>query len=82
MVRGIGFLFLRYVADPEKLWEWYEPYVDDPQQFAPGGDKNTKMYVPVATSVCKEHPPARLHTVVLIVRLSIACIVNHQTLLI
>lgn len=23
LVRGMGFLFLRFVCDPEKLWEWY-----------------------------------------------------------
>ena len=27
----IGFLYLRYVADPKTLWEWYEPYLRDPE---------------------------------------------------
>jgi len=25
----IGFLYLRYVADPKVLWTWYEPYLRD-----------------------------------------------------
>lgn len=25
----IGFLYLRYVADPKTLWNWFEPYVKD-----------------------------------------------------
>nr|CAB3469453.1 unnamed protein product [Digitaria exilis] len=25
----IGFLYLRYVAEPKTLWSWYEPYIKD-----------------------------------------------------
>lgn len=25
----VGFLYLRYVCDPRKLWEWLRDYVDD-----------------------------------------------------
>jgi pre-mRNA-splicing factor 38B len=25
----IGFLYLRYAADPKTLWTWYEPYIED-----------------------------------------------------
>lgn len=25
----IGFLYLRYSADPKTLWTWYEPYIKD-----------------------------------------------------
>jgi hypothetical protein len=25
----VGFLYLRYVADPKTLWGWYAPYVKD-----------------------------------------------------
>ncbi|XP_047982734.1 pre-mRNA splicing factor SR-like 1 isoform X3 [Salvia hispanica] len=28
-IRAIGFLYLRYVADPKTLWGWCEPYVKD-----------------------------------------------------
>ena len=27
----VGFLMLRYVADPKTLWSWYAPYVKDPE---------------------------------------------------
>jgi pre-mRNA-splicing factor 38B len=29
----VGFLYLRYTCDPEKLWSWFEPYLDDPEEF-------------------------------------------------
>ncbi len=41
-IRGIGFLYLRYVAEPKTLWEWFAPYLDDSQEFAPGGDKTVR----------------------------------------
>lgn len=25
----VGFLYLRYFADPKTLWNWYEPYIKD-----------------------------------------------------
>ena len=25
----VGFLYLRYVCDPRKLWQWFKDYVDD-----------------------------------------------------
>ncbi|KAL6579563.1 hypothetical protein OROMI_009779 [Orobanche minor] len=28
----IGFLYLRYVADPKTLWSWYEPYLKDDEE--------------------------------------------------
>ncbi|GFQ06896.1 pre-mRNA-splicing factor 38b [Phtheirospermum japonicum] len=28
-IRAVGFLYLRYVADPKTLWSWYEPYLKD-----------------------------------------------------
>ncbi|KAL6537698.1 suppressor of rad53 null lethality [Orobanche hederae] len=28
-IRAIGFLYLRYVADPKTLWSWCEPYLKD-----------------------------------------------------
>ncbi|XP_047982726.1 pre-mRNA splicing factor SR-like 1 isoform X2 [Salvia hispanica] len=35
-IRAIGFLYLRYVADPKTLWGWCEPYVKDDEEFSPG----------------------------------------------
>ena len=28
-IRGIGFLYLRYAADPKSLWGWFEHYLED-----------------------------------------------------
>ncbi|KAJ0959904.1 hypothetical protein J5N97_000338 [Dioscorea zingiberensis] len=47
-IRAIGFLYLRYLADPKTLWNWYEPYVKDDEEFSPGsnGRKTTMgLYV-------------------------------------
>ncbi|CAK4668537.1 unnamed protein product [Aphanomyces euteiches] len=39
-IRCVGFLYLRYTCDPEKLWEWYAPYLDDEEEFnASANDK-------------------------------------------
>ncbi|RHY83392.1 hypothetical protein DYB37_008456 [Aphanomyces astaci] len=32
-IRCVGFLYLRYTCDPELLWEWYEPFLDDEEEF-------------------------------------------------
>ncbi|KAL2499077.1 PRP38 family protein [Abeliophyllum distichum] len=37
-IRAIGFLYLRYVADPKTLWSWYEPYLKDDEEFSPGSN--------------------------------------------
>ncbi|KAJ1261972.1 hypothetical protein BS78_09G070400 [Paspalum vaginatum] len=37
-IRAIGFLYLRYVADPKVLWTWYEPYLRDDEEFSPGSN--------------------------------------------
>ncbi|XP_066370984.1 pre-mRNA splicing factor SR-like 1 [Miscanthus floridulus] len=45
-IRAIGFLYLRYVAEPKTLWTWYEPYIKDDEEFAPGSNgKLTTMGV-------------------------------------
>lgn len=28
-IRGCGFLFIRYLVDPEKIWGWMSPYLSD-----------------------------------------------------
>lgn len=33
-VRGIGFLFLRFTAPFADLWGWFEPHVDNEEEFA------------------------------------------------
>ncbi|GLJ35492.1 hypothetical protein SUGI_0713700 [Cryptomeria japonica] len=37
-IRAVGFLYLRYVADPKTLWTWFEPYVKDEEDFSPGSN--------------------------------------------
>lgn len=37
-IRAVGFLYLRYAADPKTLWKWFEPYVKDEEEFAPGSN--------------------------------------------
>ena len=34
-IRAVGFLYLRYAANPRSLWGWCERYVEDPEEFAP-----------------------------------------------
>lgn len=41
-IRCVGFLFLRYVHPPDKLWSWYEPYFLDDEEFSPSSD-NTRI---------------------------------------
>ncbi|GMJ01254.1 hypothetical protein HRI_003794600 [Hibiscus trionum] len=35
-IRAVGFLYLRYAADPKTLWTWFEPYIKDEEEFSPG----------------------------------------------
>ncbi|GAB4827281.1 suppressor of rad53 null lethality [Ancistrocladus abbreviatus] len=45
-IRAIGFLYLRYAADPKTLWSWFDPYVKDDEEFSPGSSgKMTTMGV-------------------------------------
>ncbi|PKA47328.1 hypothetical protein AXF42_Ash017273 [Apostasia shenzhenica] len=37
-IRAIGFLYLRYVADPKTLWGWCEPFIKDEEEFSPGSN--------------------------------------------
>lgn len=37
-IRAIGFLYLRYAGDPKTLWNWFEPYIKDEEEFSPGSD--------------------------------------------
>ncbi|KAF9191129.1 PRP38 pre-mRNA processing factor 38 domain-containing protein B [Haplosporangium sp. Z 767] len=32
-LRGIGFLYLRYVCKPDQLWDWLGPYLEDDQDI-------------------------------------------------
>lgn len=30
-IRGLGFMYVRYTQAPDDLFNWYEPYLDDPE---------------------------------------------------
>ncbi|KAG0319853.1 hypothetical protein BG000_003773 [Podila horticola] len=32
-LRGIGFLYLRYVCKPDQLWDWLGPFLEDDQEI-------------------------------------------------
>eukprot|EP01121_Diplochlamys_sp_Union-15-3_P021071 TRINITY_DN841_c0_g1_i1.p1 TRINITY_DN841_c0_g1~~TRINITY_DN841_c0_g1_i1.p1 ORF type:complete len:245 (-),score=37.22 TRINITY_DN841_c0_g1_i1:21-755(-) len=32
-IRGIGFLYLRLTCPPQKLWDWFHPYLDDEEEI-------------------------------------------------
>ncbi|BBG92726.1 PRP38 family protein [Prunus dulcis] len=40
-IRAVGFLYLRYAADPKTLWNWVEPYIKDEEEFSPGSNGRT-----------------------------------------
>lgn len=44
-LRAIGLLYLRYTCPPADLWKWYEPFLEDPEEFSPGADQNVKMTI-------------------------------------
>ncbi|CAE7547506.1 Prpf38b, partial [Symbiodinium microadriaticum] len=37
-VRAIGFLYLRYTCPPKDLYMWFEPYLEDEEEFNPSSD--------------------------------------------
>uniref|UniRef100_M4BIY1 Pre-mRNA-splicing factor 38 n=1 Tax=Hyaloperonospora arabidopsidis (strain Emoy2) TaxID=559515 RepID=M4BIY1_HYAAE len=41
-IRVIGFLYLRYTCDPEKLWTWFEPYLEDVEEFNASANPSLK----------------------------------------
>nr|CCA22193.1 premRNAsplicing factor 38B putative [Albugo laibachii Nc14] len=43
-IRVVGFLYIRYACDPEKLWSWFEPYLDDPEEFNASANVNLQTY--------------------------------------
>ncbi|KAF3341570.1 Pre-mRNA-splicing factor 38B [Carex littledalei] len=55
-IRAVGFLYLRYVAEPKTLWGWYEPYIKDDEEFSPGSNgKMTTMGVYVRDLVLGQY---------------------------
>jgi pre-mRNA-splicing factor 38B len=44
-VRAIGFLYLRYTYPPKDLYAWFEPYLEDPEEFCPSSDTTVTLTV-------------------------------------
>ncbi|KAI9332267.1 PRP38 family-domain-containing protein [Pilaira anomala] len=45
-IRAIGFLYLRYVCAPAKLWDWFQYYLDDEEEITiSSGPKPTKVTI-------------------------------------
>ncbi|KAI8580721.1 hypothetical protein K450DRAFT_235635, partial [Umbelopsis ramanniana AG] len=45
-IRGVGFLYLRYVCAPKQLWDWLGPYIDDEEEIdMTHGTKPTKSTI-------------------------------------
>jgi pre-mRNA-splicing factor 38B len=42
-IRCIGFLYVRYLADPKELWNILSPYLSDQQIFYPTTDRKNRM---------------------------------------
>lgn len=45
LIRAIGLLYLRYVLPPADLWKWYEPYLENDEEFNPSSDKSINMTI-------------------------------------
>ena len=44
-VRAIGFLYLRYTCPPKDLYGWFEPYLEDPEEFHPSSDTSITLTI-------------------------------------
>jgi len=44
-IRCIGFLYLRYATEPDKLWGWFKPYVYDTEEFSPTANKKLTITI-------------------------------------
>lgn len=42
-VRCMGLLFLRYCCPPKDLWAYFEPFLENEEEFAPSPDEDLKM---------------------------------------
>jgi len=41
-IRAVAFLYLRLATDPKELWDWFEPYLDDPDEITPAANAASK----------------------------------------
>eukprot|EP00618_Florenciella_parvula_P037269 CAMPEP_0119479944 /NCGR_PEP_ID=MMETSP1344-20130328/8983_1 /TAXON_ID=236787 /ORGANISM="Florenciella parvula, Strain CCMP2471" /LENGTH=330 /DNA_ID=CAMNT_0007514221 /DNA_START=174 /DNA_END=1163 /DNA_ORIENTATION=- len=44
-IRAIGFLYIRVATEPKNIWNWFEEYIADEEEFAPTADPELKMTI-------------------------------------
>ncbi|KAG6967371.1 hypothetical protein JG688_00006338 [Phytophthora aleatoria] len=44
-IRVVGFLYLRFTCNPEELWTWFEPYLEDPEEFNASANPSVKTAI-------------------------------------
>ncbi|KAG3109848.1 hypothetical protein PI124_g13672 [Phytophthora idaei] len=44
-IRVVGFLYLRFTCNPEELWTWFEPYLEDPEEFNASANPSVKTTI-------------------------------------
>ncbi|EEY62272.1 pre-mRNA-splicing factor 38B, putative [Phytophthora infestans T30-4] len=44
-IRVVGFLYLRFTCDPEELWTWFEPYLEDSEEFNASANPSLKTTI-------------------------------------
>ncbi|KAG3000859.1 hypothetical protein PC120_g20631 [Phytophthora cactorum] len=44
-IRVVGFLYLRFTCNPEELWTWFEPYLEDPEELNASANPSVKTTI-------------------------------------
>ncbi|CEG44173.1 Putative RNA binding protein [Plasmopara halstedii] len=44
-IRVVGFLYLRFTCDPDELWTWFEPYLEDSEEFNASANPSIKTTI-------------------------------------
>ncbi|KAG6617069.1 Pre-mRNA-splicing factor 38B [Phytophthora cinnamomi] len=44
-IRVVGFLYLRFTCDPGELWTWFEPYLEDTEEFNASANPGLKTTI-------------------------------------
>ncbi|KAH7461381.1 Pre-mRNA splicing factor SR-like 1 [Phytophthora ramorum] len=44
-IRVVGFLYLRFAFDPDELWPWFEPFLEDPEEFNASANTSLKTTI-------------------------------------
>ncbi|RLN46012.1 hypothetical protein BBJ29_003826 [Phytophthora kernoviae] len=44
-IRVVGFLYLRFTCEPEELWTWFQPYLEDTEEFNASANPSLKTTI-------------------------------------